>query len=141
MDAPRQPDEISDLMADSNAQDDLKQTMAGLTKLLCIYPILLLLSVYGTWIATSISLGRPPRFGETADNFFADFFYGFANFLLFGTPVCWILIIVCLFGYLLRLPPAWKPRIIDLTVAIIVWISVIVLGYMPPYFVFDWFLD
>jgi hypothetical protein len=119
--------------------------MRYVTRTLCSFPPLVVLSFYGTWLAGRLALGYWPRPNLDDPKDIEDGLMWLSNvtavLVVIGIPVFWFAAVAIALICLFRKPAGWEHRLGELAVALVLFIGLVVFMRWDPQSVVRWYFD
>jgi hypothetical protein len=119
--------------------------MRCMTRLLCAFPLLLLTGFYGTWLAGRAALGYWPRPIFDDPKYIKGgmmWMYNVTYYLItFGVPLFCLALSALGAIVLIRRQESWKRRLIELGLALFLFVGLVLFGGWDPQSVMAWYFD
>ncbi len=116
-----------------------------LTRSLIVFPPFLLGSLYATWYAAWLALGRSPRaYFDDPKGIQGEFMWIYdltVCLMVFGTPLFCLAWLLLGLSCLEKRPLGWKVRLSELAVSLGLFIALLVFCDWDPHSVTEWFFD
>jgi hypothetical protein len=119
--------------------------MKHITRLLCAFPALVLACFYGTWFAGRAALGHWPRasFDDPKDiKGGMMWMYDVSSYLIYiGVPLFCFALVVLGAIVLAGRQEGWKKRLIELGIALFLFVGLVLFARWDPQSVIEWYFD
>lgn len=119
--------------------------MSYVTRLLCAFPVLVLAFIYGTWAAGRIALGHWPRSSFDDPKHIEGglmWMYDVTAYLFyFGIPLFCLALLVLAVICLVKKPQGWRNRLMELGLALALFVGLVLFSRWDPQSVVEWYFD
>ena len=119
--------------------------MRYITRALCSFPILVLVSFYATWVAGRLTLGYWPRsILDDPKNIKGGLMWLYDvtwDLVVIGVPLFCLALLVLTLVCFFKKPDGWKTRLMELEGALILFVGLILFSYWDPQSVVAWYFD
>ncbi len=119
--------------------------MRYVTRVLLGFPIMVLASIYATWLAGRLALGYWPRSSlddpKHIEGGLMWLYDVTALLVLVGIPMFCLVLLVLFFVCFFKKQDGWKTRLVELAGALVLFVGLVLFSYWDPQSVVEWYFD